>query len=96
MDVQKAQGTVEFWRGQIAEAEASRAVKVEQARVAAEQAEAKITETDRILDEMRAGLAAAEAELSTAIAEAEGAPPALHQAGGSGAAFDATIVTTES
>ena len=96
MDVQKAQGTVEFVRAQIAEAEASRAVKVEQAREAAALADAKVVETDRILAALHEDLAAAEAQLDQARAEAADAPLALHQAGGAGAAFDATIVTDES
>lgn len=96
MDVQKAQGTVDFVRAQIAEAERSREVKVEQAKRAAADAEAKVTETDRILDALREDLAVAEADLEQARLDSADAPPALHQAGGAGAAFDATIVTDES
>lgn len=96
MDVQKAQGTVDFVRAQIAEAEASRVVKVEQAERAAADAQAKVDETDRIIEALTADLAIAEADLEQAHIDAADAPPALHQAGGAGAAFDATIVTDES
>lgn len=94
-DVGKAAGTVEFCRAQLAEAERSLSVRKQAARDEKARVDANVAEAKRIVADAKANLKVAEADLDTARAEAANQPPPIHQAGGSGAAYDATVTTVE-